>query len=151
MSVKTTERDLGANRIKKSIKNLKGKVVKIGVNEDQGEYPNGVKIALVGFWNEYGTSRIPQRSFIRSTLEENKRKIEAKRNKLLGQVLEGRVSETKALEQLGWMIKEMIKAKIEKLKDPKNAPSTVKGKPDIGNNPLVHTRLLKNAINYVVE
>jgi hypothetical protein len=54
---------------------LKGvKAVKVGVLRGTGDHPKakpGITIALVAWWNEFGTKRIPARPFLRTTLKEH--------------------------------------------------------------------------------
>lgn len=151
----TIDKDLGANRIIKGLNNLKGLSVKIGIQEDSGTYASGVSVPLVGFWMEFGTSRIPERSFIRSTINENKDKLESHRDRLLGMFLTGKISEVKALEQLGFMIQEMIKTTIKKKWEPALKPSTIRAKQYAGvripEKPLIWTGLLLNSISFQVE
>lgn len=149
--VKTTDRDRGEKRIRRSLKELDGRFVLIGINEGAGQYPTGVAIALVGFWNEFGTVTAPERSFIRSAIIENEKKIDAERGRLLSRVLDGSMTEERALAALGFMVSEMIKTKIEDLQIPANAPSTIAGKPTIGDNPLINTRLMKRSISFEVK
>ena len=155
MTIRTSDTDRGEKRIRKSLKNLDGKQVVIGINEGAGEYPNGVAIALVGFWHEYGTSNMPARSFIRAAIDKNIKTIESRRAKLLGDVLVGRMSETLALEQLGFMISEMIKTYINQMLRPRLAPSTVAAKARAGfappEKPLIATRTLVRSITYKVD
>lgn len=54
---------------------LKGeRSVKVGVLRGTGDHPNakpGIIIALVAWWNEFGTRKIPARPFLRTTLREH--------------------------------------------------------------------------------
>lgn len=59
----------------KALANLKGgKSVKVGVLRGTGDHPNaklGITIALIAWWNEFGTKYIPSRPFLRTTLREH--------------------------------------------------------------------------------
>ena len=46
--------------------------VRVGVLEN-ATYPDGTPVAMVAFWNEYGTKRIPPRPFFRTTVSEQKK------------------------------------------------------------------------------
>lgn len=46
--------------------------VRVGVLEN-ATYPDGTPVAMVAFWNEYGTRTSPVRAFFRTTVSENKR------------------------------------------------------------------------------
>jgi hypothetical protein len=148
---KTIERDLGFKEIRKRLKEIKGSFVTVGVHEGSGSYDNDVTIAEVAFFNEFGTETAPERSFMRSTMDENKSDLLEKNKKLKDDILSLRKTTKQALSELGFEIKERIQGKIEDLREPPNAPSTIKGKPTVGDNPLVHTRTLKRSINYEVN
>lgn len=46
--------------------------VRVGVLEN-ATYPDGTPVAMVAFWNEYGTRTSPVRAFFRTTVSENKK------------------------------------------------------------------------------
>ena len=46
--------------------------VRVGVLEN-ATYPDGTPVAMVAFWNEYGTKRSPVRAFFRTTVSEQKK------------------------------------------------------------------------------
>jgi hypothetical protein len=58
----------------KSLEKMKGKwSAKVGVLRGTGAHPDSkdVPIALIAWWNEFGTKRIPSRPFLRTTLREH--------------------------------------------------------------------------------
>ena len=46
--------------------------VRVGVLEN-ATYPDGTPVAMVAFWNEYGTRTSPVRAFFRTTVSEQKK------------------------------------------------------------------------------
>ena len=46
--------------------------VRVGVLEN-ATYPDGTPVAMVAFWNEYGTKTSPVRAFFRTTVSEQKK------------------------------------------------------------------------------
>ena len=46
--------------------------VRVGVLEN-ATYPDGTPVAMVAFWNEYGTRTSPVRAFFRTTVSDQKR------------------------------------------------------------------------------
>jgi hypothetical protein len=149
---KTTDTDKGASRIIGEAKKTNGSYVDIGVHSDAGDHESDdltadlVTIAEVAFWNEYGTSNIPERSFIRATIDANRKRLERETQKLYRKVVDGKIDTKKALDMLGLRIQEMIKQTILEQNDPPNAPSTVERKGF--NNPLVDSRQLWRSIAY---
>lgn len=106
------------------------------------------QIAEYGYYNEFGVPKrnIPERSFIRSTFDENRDKYEraverAMRNaQTKGTPLRG------AFLQLGTTMVNDIKRKITKLRTPINKASTVARKGS--SNPLIDTGAMRNAIRW---
>lgn len=146
---KTIDKDMGAKKIIQESSRLKGSFVNVGVHQAEGsENYEGTSttVAEVAFWNEFGTVTAPERSFIRSTIDENRAELERITAKLLDQVLEGKIDTKKALDKLGFKIETLIKKKILDLNDPPNAPSTVARKGF--NNPLVDSRRLWRSIAF---
>lgn len=141
---KVIEVDRGANAIMASIGRLRGK------------HPT----AIVGFYgdlaeratiNEFGApaANIPQRSFIRSTYDEEQKNMVRIRDLFMPKVIEGKLSATNALAAVGHYLAERIQQKIEDLKSPPNAPSTIKKKGF--DDPLIETRAMHDGIIVSVE
>jgi hypothetical protein len=148
---RTVEKDLGAKKILQHIKQMKNASGTIGIHEGAGNYPNGEEIVAVAFWNEFGTVNAPERSFIRSTVDENRAKIQGQIKADIGKVLDLRKTPKQVLSSVGFQVQELIRGKIETLRTPPNAPATIANKPEIGDNPLVESRLLKRSINFEVD
>ena len=55
------DKDLGWKRIKRKVAFLDGKEIKAGVLSSAGTEQNGIPIAQVAKWNEYGTPSTPKR------------------------------------------------------------------------------------------
>lgn len=148
---KTNDKDKGYRKIIKASKDLKGSLVTIGVHSEEGQevYPgSGATVAEVAFWNEYGTVTAPERSFIRSTIDENRSELELLTSKLLKAVIDRKMTTEVALNKLGFKIQTLIQKKILTLNDPPNAESTVARKGF--NNPLVDSRRLWRSVAYEV-
>jgi len=95
------------------------------------------------------TIEIPERSYIRSTIDENEAKyLDNYAKKLSVQIIDGNIDKYTALTIMGQKIEADIKSKIISLQSPANAPSTIRKKGS--NNPLVNTGLLGSSIRYVV-
>lgn len=149
ITIKVTDK---TDSLKKALKQFKTAYVTVGVAPGAGEYADGTSVADVALWNEFGTSKIPERSFIRSTLHEHQTQINAWRSSLVEQVLESRMTVHKALDILGFKIRELIRAKINSNIPPPNAPSTIAHKKREGVPPrtLMETGLLARSIEYKV-
>lgn len=117
---------------------------------DAGKHPTAeATVAEIGFWNEFGTVTIPERSFMRSTVQEEKKAIISLQRKLLKSISQGKMDIVKALGILGEFLSDKITQKIVSLREPPNKPATIKAKGS--SNPLVDTGQLKNSITYEVN
>lgn len=161
MSIKHTVKDRGYSKIFKTIKEINSNLphVTIGVHEDSGKYDDkDVTVAEVAFWNEYGTRIAPERSFIRSTVNENRAKYIKKTKELWNKVIKNEMTIEKALNQLGFMIAIDIQNKIKTLNSPPNAESTTYrktfGRSETTNKylakPLIDSALLLRSIGFQV-
>lgn len=161
MGVKTTTKDKGFSKLYKTLKDINNAQpsVTIGVHDNSGSYPHDdVTVAEVAFWNEYGTRISPERSFIRSVIDENRAKYITKTKELWNKVIKNEMAVDKAMNQLGFMIAIDIQNKIKTLMDPPNAASTTFrktfGRSANTNNylakPLINSGLLLRSIGFQV-
>jgi len=135
-------------KIMKNIVEVKHGTVRVGVMGDAGE-EKGVSLAEIAACHEFGTSTIPERSFLRSTFfghgAEGLAKICEKLSKGL---IEGKLDEPHALGLLGTWAAAEVKKTIRAGIDPELAEATIAAK---GSSlPLVDTGQLINSITYVV-
>ena len=148
----TTDKDLGYKRIMKEMAKAKKANVTVGVHEGKEPYKKGGKttpVSLVAAANEFGTRTIPERSFMRSTFDTSYKDWIKLTEKLKSDIFKGKETVMSALKKIGLVQSEKIKGKILKLRDPANAPSTVKQK--VGDNPLVDSRKLWGSIGFEVK
>jgi len=150
MSGKIIDRRKQWDTLKKQIKDLKkNPYTAIGV---LGEESGGSDFGLVEYAtaNEFGTTKngghVPERSFIRSTVDENERKLFKFMENMKVKILLNRIKANKALSLAGVMIQGLIQKKITDLKSPPNAPSTIKSKGS--NNPLIDTGRMRQSIKW---
>lgn len=135
------------------VKELKRSFVTVGVHDGAGEYAGrDVSVIQVALWNEFGTETIPSRPFIRSVVYGKENLINQWRVELLGKVIDGSMTTAKALEAIGFRIRELIKRQINSNMPPPNAPSTARRKRAKGVpvRTLVETTLLLRSIEYRV-
>jgi len=91
---------------------------------------------------------IPERSYLRAWFDENVDALQATMERLIGQVVEGKISGRAALETIGGYVVTHVQAYMVDLKTPPNAPSTIARKGS--SNPLIDTGQLKDAITWRV-
>ena len=125
-------------------------VVKVGVLSGAGEHNKGTAgqtVAEIAWWNEFGTSRIPARPFLRPTLRKQGGKYKASMKMLIRSMLLGKIANTKAQAVLGLAAQRDIQKAITDLKDPPNADSTKDQKGS--SNPLIDTGQMRQTISWV--
>jgi hypothetical protein len=105
--------------------------VRVGIVGDAAAAPHGdtgETNAEIGLWMEFGTSRIPERSFIRATLRDPKFRATLKvlQERGIRGILEGRMTAQQALGLIGEFAATAMKRRIlDGEVTPPLAPSTV--------------------------
>lgn len=110
-----TTRVIGKEKVEKILENIKGlrnSYVTIGVHEGAGSYQGGETVAEVALWNEFGTRTVPERSWMRSAIDENEGLIEQWREEMVKHILEDGWTVEKALEAMGFRIQTLLQNKI---------------------------------------
>lgn len=143
--------DKGYDRIMRDLARIDGAMITTGVHEGAGSYVKSKKpIAYVAAVNEYGheESNIPARPFLSTAFDENRENWREFGRDIIKDVILGKQTLKRGMKRLGTIQMMAVRSKITKIKQPANAPSTVARKGF--NNPLIHTRTLRNSINFEV-
>ena len=149
MPAKVHVNDKKLRDIQKEVEIFKNSFVSVGLHEGETPYPDGLTVADVGFFNEFGTENIPERSWIRSWFDANRRRIEKKMEQLYKAVLDGKMKAKRALMLLGNWAQSEIRKTIIDLRSPPNAPSTIIQKGS--SNPLIDTGQMMNTVRFEVH
>lgn len=148
-------------KIVKAVQEEKAGAVYIGILEEESSGTGrGIGLAGIATVHEFGAVAkgtafgdivIPQRSFVRSTMDEEREKIAQLSERLWKLVIDLKISKFEALSRMGIFIQAAIQKKIATIKDPRNADATIAIKgfdnPLIGPTPSV----MQKAINFVVR
>lgn len=149
---KTIDIDRGEKEILRQVAEMKKKpYVKVGILGNAGNHKEtGTPVVLYAGANEFGTKdgRVPERSFIRSTMDQQRRNLNAETEKLVKQISQGRQTVMSVLKILGLSIQSKIRKKITTLSSPPNRPSTIAKKGS--SNPLIDTGQMRSSINFEV-
>ncbi len=134
---KVVDRDLGYRAVVRGLKDLKkksGMAAYVGVHGDEGS-----EIVIIAASNEFGTAdgHIPERSYLRSTVDEHVKEIADILQKAVIDAIDGKRSIEDSLALLGEEAVGWVKMKIRLLDTPPNAPSTIAAKGS--DNPLIAT------------
>lgn len=139
-----TVADIGrsnTHRLKEKYAQLGKKSLTVGIHKkDNGVYPNGATTAEVGLWQEFGTSKLPPRVWLRIF-----NLIESEKEDLRQQVILAFQNDDidTALKEIGAYMKDRIKDRI--LSNEVTPPSKKDG------TTLVDTGQLVSSIDYEVN
>ena len=113
--------------------------VRVGVLEN-ATYPDGTPVAMVAFWNEYGTRTSPVRAFFRTTVSEQKK------NWVLSvqNLMKIHNDPKQVMGLIGVHMQEQIVQSINTWSDPPNSAYTIAKKGF--DKPLVETGVLMRSI-----
>lgn len=118
--------------------------VRVGVLEN-ATYPDGTPVAMVAFWNEYGTRTSPVRAFFRTTVSEQKK------NWVLSvqNLMKMHNDPQRVMGLIGEHMKGNIVESIATWSDPPNSAYTVAKKGF--NKPLVDSSQMSRSITFEVN
>jgi hypothetical protein len=154
ISTKTT----GDDKVKEFVKHIakaKRSYVTIGLHEDAGHYTEGANpptVVEVGLWTEFGTKYSPERSWLRSTIDENGELLNKWRNEMMNNIMTKGWTVEKALEAMGFRIQVLLQNKIKSDVPPRIAPATAAAKVREGLAPvsLINTGLMLRSVTFKV-
>lgn len=152
--IKRKSRSGGIEEMQKRMKQARGRsVVKVGIQETagahQGEGDDSLSVADVGSFHEFGTDTIPQRSFIRAPIQDNRADLQTIQRKLLREVMLGGKTTGEALALIGEKAQSDMIAAINAGIEPGLEPATIAAKGS--STPLIDSGQLKQSIRYKVE
>ena len=134
------------DELEKLNKSLRGNnAVRVGLPKGSNAYPDGTSVIMVGAVHEFGSpSRgVPQRSYLRSTLNTKRPNYKEMFKKLGRQIVQGTLSKKKALGLLGLQLQTDVREKITDIDTPELKHRE--------GNPLIDTGHLRDSITYEVE
>ena len=145
--------DMGMHKISQLIKKLKKTTLKVGVfsealNSEEGPSTYVAEYAIA---NEYGNEHIPERSFMRSTIDEKEKQWTKLVDDALAEAIQGKENFESELYKIGAIARRDIIEKIDSNINPPNSPSTIKKKGPHKNKTLVDHGVLRSSIEYRIN
>ncbi|MCK4959233.1 MAG: hypothetical protein KAT00_07525 [Planctomycetes bacterium] len=149
------------DRMVKAVSERRAGAVYIGVLQENEENTGGsIGLAGIASVHEFGTVVkgsafgdivIPERSFIRSTMDAEQDRIGQLSERVWQLVMDRKISKFEALQRMGIFIKSAIQNTITTLRAPENAPATIALKGF--DNPLIGPApaKLQKSIDFVVR
>lgn len=123
--------------------------VLVGVPKGAGEEENGVTVAQVAAWTEFGTSRAPERPFLRGGIREALPAVRRSAAVDIRDVARGTKTMEAALDRAGIIGAGSVKRYMTGPHFVPNAPSTIKAKGS--SQPTIDEAQLRQAITSVLE
>lgn len=146
MSLIIKENRLLFDALKKELKKANKEVV-AGIQASAVK--DGLQVAEYATWNEFGTSRIPARPFMRGYIDSNIDRLTRFCRNGVTQVTLGNASFDTFLNAVGLEMVNGIKKSISTGDWTPNAPYTVKKKGS--NKPLIDTGVMLNSVTYAIR
>lgn len=148
---KIIDKDRGWRRIKAELARAKAKPhVQVGIfgaqaAADHGGKPN-IEIAAV---HEFGTEHVPERTFLRGTVDAKHRDIRSMAKRLAAAVVAGSINHARALNLLGQFARGLMQKRISSGIPPPLKPATVARKGSAV--PLIDTGQLRASLDWKVR
>lgn len=149
-------KDRGASALLERLRALSGVKVRVGVLADAPKRESGDKagelsLLEVAALHEFGApaAGIPQRSFIRATVDERASDIASLQEMVVGSVVKGRIEPEQAGNLLGMKVAAMVQQRIASNIPPPLKPETVRRKKSSVS--LINTGQLRSSITWIVE
>lgn len=130
-------------KINKSFR-LGSDTVKVGLPKGSNAYPDGTSVIMVGAVHEFGSParNVPQRSYLRTTVVNNRNDYKKLFTKLSESIIDGKRTKKEALGVIGLQVQTDVRQKITDIKTPPLK--------DRDGNPLIDTGHLRQSITFQV-
>lgn len=146
----TAKNKAGEQRLRSALGKIDRGYVTVGVHDGAGRYANGARVEQVAAWMEFGTMHIPERSFIRSAINDDLPRINKWRTELLGKLVAGKATVEQAMDALGSRVQVLIQNRVRANVSPENSPEVQNLKRRLGLpvRTLMFTGLLLRSVAY---
>lgn len=158
--VKVLDKKERQRRLEVVARASRGSYAMVGIQNADKTYPGeSVTVGQVAAWMEFGTDKIPARSFLRTPIDESEGPLNKIRKRVLTDIIMGRIAIADALQTLGFFVSNRCKNAIYRGIAPALADSTrankrtnrgVKGVSATPDTPLMDTKMLVESIGYEV-
>jgi len=152
ISGKVVDRDKGAKALLRRVADT-GKIhVAVGLTGVKAEAQHGSEDfnnVDIGTVHEFGLGNVPERSFIRATVDDRSKEIQSIQRRIAAGIVSGKTTEEKGLTILGLKLQADMVAKIRSNIPPALSPETIKQKRS--STPLIDSGQLVQAISFQVR
>lgn len=144
---RTKDIDHGYRDMRARLDLMANSYTKVGVQAGSREIDGVTDLVTVAAANEFGTDRIPERSFMRATFDEDKEQLATIKAAEAKAILAGTKTVEQSLALIGLYHVGRIQAKIHSHPPPPNAPATIARKGSSGT--LIDSGQLVQSISHV--
>lgn len=130
------------------IKKLNKLQVRVGFQHGDAQEKDGSDVMEIAMNNEFGSSKIPSRPFMRKSVDENEEKINAFMHAQIQRLAKGETTAEEILKAIGVFQKGLVQEKIENGEFVPNFPATIKRKGS--DKPLIDTGTMRQSVNFVI-
>lgn len=151
VTIKQTHKN-ALKKILKECEKVRGIECAVGFPQDKVEPPKSGEPSVIdiAIWNNYGTStNTPARNFMGLAEQEIRKNFKRDSEEVSELIVKGELDIEKFLNLEGEKAKAAIQEAITDLKEPPNAPSTIKRKHS--DNPLIDTGKMRQSVTYSVR
>jgi len=145
--VKIMDRDRGYLAMRRQLDLMRHSYTKVGIMAGSKESDGVTDLVTVAAANEFGTDRIPERSFLRATFDEQRETIAAICKAEADAIMVGKKTVETSLPLIGAYAAGQVQAKIHSHPPPPNAPATIERKGSSGT--LVDSGQLAQSVRHV--
>ncbi len=136
-------------KLKKELEKLQNIEVCAGFQHGKATEDDGTDICDIAAWNEFGTSNIPSRPFIRDAVDNNGEQVAKMLQQEMAAVLNGESTTETLCKKAGLKMKDIIQESIKDGDFAPNAASTIARKGS--SHPLIDTGRMRQSVMYVVR
>lgn len=147
MVARIQDRDRGYKSMRQRLALMKGSYTKVGVQVGAREADGITDMVTVAASNEFGTDTIPERSFLRSTFDEEQENLKTISAGEAQAIIEGTKTVDVSLALMGEYFTGRVQAKIHSHPPPPNSPETIARKGSSGT--LIDSGAMVQAIRHV--
>lgn len=152
-------RDLGWNEVIREINRMDKSFTKVGFPSEgsvdnrgsEEAYADMSEVATVASVHEFGAPErnIPERSFLRSAVDENRERLAKVQTREAGLVMDGKRTVEVALGRIGEFMKGRVQAKITSGPFEPLAPQTIAARVRPSEKPLIDTASMRQTVQHV--
>ena len=147
MASRVVYTDRGLSKLGEQFAEFHGLSLRVGI--PGGEYADGLPVAQVAAYQEYGTITIPARSFLRRPLYNKRYRVAREMSRFLTFAVRGHISAIDALRKSGALASEIVRDAIRSGDFRPLAPSTVAKKGHA--HPLIDSGKLLSSIGFRID